>query len=77
MTLLLGCEASKSILALHHSRAFRSGSVCGQTMTMSNPEPAQSQQPPSDADIDRALDEMEKFLRRFLGVIRDEKPDRT
>ena len=35
------------------------------------------QQPPSDADIDRALDVMEKFLRRFLGVIRDEKPDRT
>ena len=46
-------------------------------MTTSNPEPAQSQQPPSDADIDRALDVMEKFLRRFLGVIRDEKPDRT
>jgi hypothetical protein len=35
------------------------------------------QEPPSDADIDRALDVMEKFLRRFLGVIRDEKPDRT
>jgi hypothetical protein len=41
------------------------------------PDRRTPRQPPSDADIDRALDVMDKFLRRLLGVLRDEKPDRT
>ena len=32
---------------------------------------------PTDQEIDRALDVMERFLRRFMGILRDEKPDRT
>ena len=32
---------------------------------------------PTDHEIDRALDVMERFLRRFMGILRDEKPDRT
>jgi hypothetical protein len=41
------------------------------------PDRRAPRQPPSDPDIDRALDVLEKFLRRFLGVLRDERPDRT
>ena len=32
---------------------------------------------PTDREIDRALDVIERFLRRFMGILRDEKPDRT
>jgi len=32
---------------------------------------------PTDQEIDRALDVMDRFLRRFMGILRDEKPDRT
>jgi hypothetical protein len=32
---------------------------------------------PTDEEIDRALDIMERFLRRFLGIVRDAKPERT
>jgi len=32
---------------------------------------------PSDEEIDRALGVMEKFLRRFMTILRDEKQDRT
>jgi hypothetical protein len=32
---------------------------------------------PTDQEIDRALDVMERFLRRFIGIMRDEKADRT
>ena len=33
--------------------------------------------PPSDDDVDRALGVMEKFIRRFLSILREETPDRT
>jgi hypothetical protein len=32
---------------------------------------------PSDEEINRALGVMEKFLRRFMTILRDEKQDRT
>jgi hypothetical protein len=32
---------------------------------------------PSEEEVDRALGIMERFLRRFLGILRDEKPERT
>jgi hypothetical protein len=32
---------------------------------------------PSDEDIDRALGLMERFLRRFMNILREEKADRT
>jgi hypothetical protein len=31
---------------------------------------------PSDEEVDRALGVMEKFLRRFMTILREEKPDR-
>jgi len=33
--------------------------------------------PPSDDEVDRALGVMEKFIRRFLSILREETPDRT
>jgi hypothetical protein len=49
------------------------------------PAPATPQAPsrrqgaigPTDDEIDRALDVMERFLRRFMGIIREPRPDRT
>jgi hypothetical protein len=32
---------------------------------------------PSDEDVDRALGVMERFIRRFMNILREEKPDRT
>ena len=32
---------------------------------------------PTDQEIDRALDVMERFLRRFMGIVREHKPERT
>jgi hypothetical protein len=32
---------------------------------------------PSEEEIDRALDVMERFLRRFLDVVREGRPERT
>jgi len=32
---------------------------------------------PSDDEVDRALGVMEKFVRRFLSILREETPDRT
>ena len=32
---------------------------------------------PLDEDVDRALGVMERFLRRFMNILREEKPDRT
>lgn len=32
---------------------------------------------PTDEDIDRALDVMERFLRRFMGILREERGERT
>jgi hypothetical protein len=32
---------------------------------------------PMDQEVDRALDVMERFLRRFMSIMRDEKTDRT
>jgi hypothetical protein len=32
---------------------------------------------PSDEDVDRALGVMERFLRRFMNMLREERPDRT
>jgi hypothetical protein len=32
---------------------------------------------PTDDEIDRALDVMERFLRRLMGIIREPRPDRT
>jgi hypothetical protein len=32
---------------------------------------------PLDEDVDRALGVMERFLRRFINILREEKPDRT
>jgi hypothetical protein len=32
---------------------------------------------PSDEEVDRALGFMEKFLRRFMSIVREEKAERT
>jgi hypothetical protein len=32
---------------------------------------------PRDEEIDRALDVMERFLRRFMNILREQKPQRT
>jgi hypothetical protein len=32
---------------------------------------------PSEEDVDRALGVMERFLRRFMNILREEMPDRT
>jgi hypothetical protein len=32
---------------------------------------------PSEEEIDRALDVMERFLRRFMGIVREGRPERT
>jgi hypothetical protein len=32
---------------------------------------------PSEEEIDRALDVMERFLRRFMGILREGKAERT
>jgi hypothetical protein len=32
---------------------------------------------PTDEELDRALDVMERFLRRFMGILRESRPDRT
>ena len=32
---------------------------------------------PSEEDVDRALGVMERFLRRFMNILREERPDRT
>jgi len=32
---------------------------------------------PTEDEIERALDVMERFLRRFMGIIREQKPERT
>jgi hypothetical protein len=36
-----------------------------------------SPKPPPDEEIDRALSVMERFLRRFMNILREERPDRT
>jgi hypothetical protein len=41
------------------------------------PDPAPRAPLPTDAEIDRALDVMERFLRRFMGIVREQKPERT
>jgi hypothetical protein len=32
---------------------------------------------PSDQEIDRALGVMERFLRRFMDIVREQRPERT
>jgi hypothetical protein len=32
---------------------------------------------PSEEEIDRALDVMERFLRRFMDIVREGRPERT
>jgi hypothetical protein len=32
---------------------------------------------PTEQEIDRALDVMERFLRRFMSIVREGKPERT
>jgi hypothetical protein len=32
---------------------------------------------PTEEEIERALDVMERFLRRFMGIIREQRPERT
>ena len=32
---------------------------------------------PTEEELERALDVMERFLRRFMGIIREPRPDRT
>jgi hypothetical protein len=32
---------------------------------------------PSEEELERALDVMERFLRRFMGIMREQRPDRT
>jgi hypothetical protein len=32
---------------------------------------------PSDQEIDRGLDVMERFLRRFMDIVREPRPERT
>jgi hypothetical protein len=41
------------------------------------PDQRTKPQLPTDQEIDRALDVMQRFLRRFMGILRDEKADRT
>jgi hypothetical protein len=33
--------------------------------------------PPREEEIDRALDVMERFLRRFMDIVREGRPERT
>ncbi len=40
------------------------------------PKTPQRQAGPSDGEIDRALDVMERFLRRFMDVVREGRSDR-
>jgi hypothetical protein len=40
-------------------------------------KPPPTTKTPSDEDVDRALGFMEKFIRRFLSILREETPDRT
>jgi hypothetical protein len=51
-----------------------------------SPEPPAAPQPPSrrqgatgptEEELDRALDVMERFLRRLMGIMREPRPDRT
>jgi hypothetical protein len=39
--------------------------------------PAPASPLPSDEEVDRALGFMEKFFRRFLSIVREEKAERT
>jgi hypothetical protein len=39
--------------------------------------PTPSSPLPSDEEVDRALGFMEKFLRRFMSIVREEKAERT
>jgi hypothetical protein len=32
---------------------------------------------PTDEEVDRALDVMERFLRRFLGIVREQRGEKT
>ena len=32
---------------------------------------------PTEEEIERALEVMERFLRRFMGIIREQRPERT
>lgn len=32
---------------------------------------------PTEDEVERALDVMERFLRRFMGIIREQRPERT
>jgi hypothetical protein len=41
------------------------------------PKPERRLIGPSDEEIDRALDVMERFLRRFMGILREERGERT
>ena len=41
------------------------------------PNPGQRGVGPTDKELDRALEVMERFLRRFLGALREQKPERT
>ena len=45
------------------------------------PPPPPSARPPqvlpTEEEIDRALEVMERFLRRFMGIVREGRPERT
>ena len=47
--------------------------------TPAPPPPGAERRPsgPSDEEIDRALDVMERFLRRFMGIVREGRGERT
>ena len=51
-----------------------------QTQAPATPQPPGRRQgsiAPTDEELDRALDVMERFLRRLMGVLREQRPDRT
>ena len=41
------------------------------------PASAQRAPGPTNEEIDRALDVMERFLRRFMGIVREQRGERT
>ena len=54
------------------------GGPKGQAPGPQNQPPAAPRQvAPTDQEIERALDVMERFLRRFMGIIWGQRPERT
>jgi hypothetical protein len=77
--------ASQETLRSALDRLARENAELKERLSQAQPMPAPAPAPrpitpptvPSDEEVDRALGVMEKFLRRFMGIIREQSPDRT